>query len=271
MVHSLHESAVRLLDEAIGRLSRRDDASVHAARKAAKRTRAALRLLRGSLGTAVYRRENRRVRNAARPLTAVRDAYVLRATLRHLPTRQRALAQRLTAGYRRERRAFATRGLKSSLRQLAAARARLAGQSAAAPEIGSLAQGVGRTYRAGRKAMARARSDDGTLHEWRKQSKYLLDELELLRDVFAVDAGRLRHRAEKLSGLLGEDHDLAVLLREIADPAAGGTRLRELIHGRRRELQRRAAKQGRRLYRRPAKHVEAGIARRLADGRRRRR
>src|SRR5262249_2675480 len=53
------------------------DEAVHAARKALKRARALLRLLRDALGSRVYRRENARLRDAARPLTAVRDARIL--------------------------------------------------------------------------------------------------------------------------------------------------------------------------------------------------
>lgn len=46
-----------------------------------KWTRAGLRLLREALGEAAYRRLNRLVRDAARPLTPIRDAKVLRDTL----------------------------------------------------------------------------------------------------------------------------------------------------------------------------------------------
>src|SRR4030095_5558012 len=53
------------------------DASVHEARKQLKRARATLRLLRGGIRAASYRRANRRLRDAGRPLSDVRDARVL--------------------------------------------------------------------------------------------------------------------------------------------------------------------------------------------------
>jgi hypothetical protein len=53
------------------------DGAVHKARKALKRARAMLRLMRGEIGDRGYRRANLRLRDAARPLSRLRDAVVL--------------------------------------------------------------------------------------------------------------------------------------------------------------------------------------------------
>src|SRR5258705_7559118 len=53
------------------------DARVHAARKAIKRARAALRLMRPALAFEVYERENRALRDAARCLSPLCDARSL--------------------------------------------------------------------------------------------------------------------------------------------------------------------------------------------------
>src|SRR5688500_12390699 len=53
------------------------DGSVHKARKALKRARAMLRLMHGEIGDPAYRRSNLRLRDAARPLSRLRDAVVL--------------------------------------------------------------------------------------------------------------------------------------------------------------------------------------------------
>jgi CHAD domain-containing protein len=50
------------------------DTDIHEARKAVKRARAALRLMRDALPQAAYRRENAALRDASRPLSSVRDA-----------------------------------------------------------------------------------------------------------------------------------------------------------------------------------------------------
>src|SRR5262245_61916811 len=57
------------------------DAAVHNARKQLKKARADLRLLRTALGSQRYAYENTALRDAARPLTTVRDARVLLDTL----------------------------------------------------------------------------------------------------------------------------------------------------------------------------------------------
>ena len=89
-----------MIGEAIAILeSRHGDDAVHEARKVCKRIRAALRLLRESVGSGVYRRENSMVRGAAKPLTAVRDAFILRKTLRKLPQTPEILRQGLNSEY----------------------------------------------------------------------------------------------------------------------------------------------------------------------------
>ena len=64
------------------------DARIHDARKRIKRARAALRLLRDALGESVYQRENAALRDAARPLSEVRDAKILIDALDELARRQ---------------------------------------------------------------------------------------------------------------------------------------------------------------------------------------
>lgn len=263
---SLHEATLRLLDRAIdGLASDQGDEAVHAARKATKRIRAALRLLRGSLGPGKYHRENQGVRDAARPLTAIRDTFTLQRTLRSMTGAPPAAERGLKAEYQRERRAFNRKGLRAALAHLEAARRNLSDFSPLVPEAASAAEGVGTTYRAGRKALAKAKSgDDRALHEWRKQAKYLLNELELLRAVFGLDAKRLRRHANRLAVTLGDDHDLGVLSEKLRRYRAAAPSLVKQIEKRRLSLRRCAAQQGAQLYRDPARRVQARIAARLA-------
>jgi CHAD domain-containing protein len=116
-IYSLHDAVLSLLDSAIAALSaEQSDEAVHKARKAAKRSRAALRLLRESLGPSGYHRGNRAIRDAAKPLTAVRDAFMLRKVLHRMPNRPRALEHGLKSEYLRERRSFKRRDCVPPLR-----------------------------------------------------------------------------------------------------------------------------------------------------------
>src|SRR5215470_11897599 len=60
------------------------DRSVHSARKELKKARATLRLLRDALGRSTYKKENAALRDAARPLSEVRDGRVLLDALNSL-------------------------------------------------------------------------------------------------------------------------------------------------------------------------------------------
>ena len=76
--------------------------AIHDARKRLKKARAALRLARLGLSKSEYRRENDTVRDAARPLSKVRDSQVLIDTLDGL-ARRATQAQRRTFLIMRER------------------------------------------------------------------------------------------------------------------------------------------------------------------------
>src|SRR5580698_10039159 len=90
-MRNARRALVEQLDKAAAGLEDPRRSSIHEIRKKLKRARAALRLLRDCLGEPVYRRENSRLRDAARPLTPVRDAKVLFATLhQHEPKKGRA-------------------------------------------------------------------------------------------------------------------------------------------------------------------------------------
>ncbi len=60
------------------------DTAVHEIRKSCKRVRGVLRLLRGSIGEEIYRMENAVFRDAARPLSPLRDTTVMLETLAQL-------------------------------------------------------------------------------------------------------------------------------------------------------------------------------------------
>jgi CHAD domain-containing protein len=85
MLRQETKRALRAIDS--GRAPRGE--AIHDARKRLKKARAALRLARAALPGDEYRRENDTLRDAARPLSEVRDAEVLIDTLDGLARRQR--------------------------------------------------------------------------------------------------------------------------------------------------------------------------------------
>jgi hypothetical protein len=235
------------------------DGSVHEARKALKRARAILRLMRGQIGDSAYRRANLRLRDAARPLSRLRDAKVLLDVIAKLRADgEGGELSRLEEELHREREA-ARREIAvhpATLRRIRRSIGLVLSASRPwrAPSDTMLRRSVERLYRKGRKAFVLADSDrcDETLHEARKQSKYLGKALRTI----AGSHARSARRAETVADALGVDHDLAVLAKKLADASRRGRTGRALvvhIRRRRRKLQRKAAKRGRRLYQRKAK------------------
>jgi CHAD domain-containing protein len=254
------------LDRALAELRRRPplrDAPVHEARKELKRARSTLRLLRDAIGDATYRRANTRLRDAGRPLSQLRDTRVLLdavARLRADPRlgRRRELAslsRRLRSDRQRIRREVlnGAQGVRTVRRSLVAVRRE--SRAWPAPAMDSLGRGLERIYRKGRKAFARADADDDeTLHESRKQAKYLSKALETLAPPEGSAMAKRAKLAESIADKLGDDHDLAVLRQKLAASRRSHSgALLSRIQSRRRKLQRKALKQGRRLYSRKAR------------------
>jgi len=231
--------------------------SVHEARKALKKARAALRLLRSGLGDPAYRAQNALLRDAGRCLAPLREPRslldALAALRKHDPeVVRRADAERVTKSLRAEN-ARAARDVAGRRAALAKS-IRLLKHSLARTEqpdfsrIGAkpLAEGMKRIYRKGRRALAAARAAPSAeaLHEWRKQTKYLLNALETL---YGAPAGRRKktaRRAEQLADRLGIDHDLDALGRRTRSLRG----LQALIARRRARLQKQAFSLGRKLY-----------------------
>jgi CHAD domain-containing protein len=241
--------------------------AVHEVRKCFKRVRAALRLVREDLGDDVYREENWCFRDAARPLTEVRDAEVLVEIVDRLPQqfsaaiepgalakiREALLAnqQEVTRRVLDDGKAFA------AVKEAAAcALARLSNWRIERADWAALESGIRRVYRRGHRALALAAENSSVenLHEWRKQAMYLWHQLQLLEGVWTGSEKELVERTHQLSTLLGEDHDLAVFRETLAaDPLAyGGHRILKdlfaVIDRQRQDLERQAFALGREIY-----------------------
>ena len=255
--------------------------SVHESRKAVKRLRATVRLVRDELGSEAYRRENTAFRDVGRRLAGARDAQVLVETLDALcgcyPAEVPAMAaDRLVRALAREHAAAQQRlaadeqAVADALRELGAARARVATWAFSEDDFEALAPGARRIYRRGRRAHRTARADPTTehLHDWRKRVKDLWHATQILEPAHPERMAKLAKRVHGLSDLLGDDHDLAVLDaeaerrgREVGDATELAT-LRALIDRRRAELQREAMAAGEELYRPKPKAFVSDIARR---------
>ena len=231
-----------------------DDDSIHAVRQALRRARAALRLLRDAVTDTDYRRENRALRDAARPLAPARDLAVMLELVNELIAarklrRYRPLLARLHARLRdahaasiaKVRASPATRAARALLEQSLQRTARWRLPRDPRPVYRA---GLQRIYARGRRDLEAALTRDtaGALHEWRKQAKYLGAALALVaRDRTKAKA------ANEIARRLGDDRDLALLCAGLGRTAEGRG-LKARLATKRRKLRKRAVKLARRLY-----------------------
>ena len=177
------------------------EAAVHDARKALKRLRTLLRLVRDDLDPHLYRHE-------LETLDAVMERFS--GELRDVdvdPLRSRLAVEHEEAERRLK---SGTTVLGPAIRELKAARARTPAWTLAHDHFEALSPGLRRIYRRGRRATATAQTDPSTenLHELRKRVKDLWYTTQILR---RPAPSSMRSSAHRVSDLLGEDHDLALL------------------------------------------------------------
>jgi CHAD domain-containing protein len=197
------------------------DVNVHSARKAIKRARAMLRLLRDVLPKSTYRRENDALRELGRPLSAVRDSRVLLDTLEHAAGKIKGvevLRRALIAEYRRTQRRVTTGPVVALARRRLIAIHRRALRWPLQSGAGSLIlHSLKRVYRRARGDMEKSQSnhDTETLHDWRKQVKYLWHQLQTLQPLRPRYIGKVADQLHAISDYLGDEHDLAVLREKV--------------------------------------------------------
>ncbi|MDB6043234.1 MAG: hypothetical protein JWM63_1785 [Gammaproteobacteria bacterium] len=258
------------IDSALGTVDVRpgtviEDAAIHSARKQLKRSRGLIRVVRDDLGRRRFARTNRRLRDASRPLSTVRDAKVLIDTLEilcnteGLPQRsaepvRKALEARLHQVRQHVLKDRQTRrAMIKNLRQSSRIIARWSPAEQGWKAIGA---GLSRTYQHGRAAMEAAvrEGSDAALHESRKRTKDLLYAMEFIVHVEPQSLQPIVDDAHTLTDQLGDDHDLAVL-QDVVDgelelnlSAARRNQLKGIVARRRRHIQQQARTLGHRLY-----------------------
>lgn len=263
--------ALQRLDDAIDRLRRAgaDDADleedVHEARKRGKEVRGLIRLVRPALGD-TYAAVNAEVRDGARQLSSLRDTHALLDTVEDLASSLDGNGPadlEVVAGQLRVAASAATHGVDGDDPRIAVARSRMETARAmvdtwrAQIDVDAVAGGVAKTAKRGRAAWKVARKDatDEQVHEWRKRVKYLWYQARLLESADPEGIGPLVEELDDLSDLLGDEHDLTVLVEHL-EAAAGSEamadvdvdRLVELARARQATLRSAAVELGEQVY-----------------------
>jgi CHAD domain-containing protein len=242
------------------------DEAVHAARKALRKARAALRMLRPLPNRVDRQACNHALRDAGRRLSTSRDARIVLDTLGLLVDKDYEVAARHAGEIAEFRRVLETR-LRDARNNVARPDERrhciaLIEQSREWLEPGvfagsnadALRDALLRIYGKACKAFVLSREMPTleSMHEWRKQTKCFRTAASVSRTTEISGLAGMAKRANHVAGCLGEDHDLALLL----DAVQGGEQLsakaaRYLVHlieSRRAKLQHKAFAEGEELF-----------------------
>lgn len=253
--------------DAIDRAGHDDErhAAVHDIRKALKKVRACLRLVRDHIDD--YRELNAYFRDLARPVSDIRDATANLETLDKLQARYaRTPPDDAFGGIRdgllRHRAILAERDFRRD-DKLGAIRRGLCGKLAEIPgwpwrvaDFEDIRPGIERVYRRGCRGLSRSRNGGSIhdFHQWRKRVKYLRYQIDVLNRLWPEYMATLEAEYHRLSDDLGELHDLDVLAQSVEaldndSPGEDETRLfRTLLNERQLELAESALLQGSRCY-----------------------
>ncbi len=241
-------------------------ATIHQIRKRCKKVRGLLRLFRSVLRDR-YSEENARYRDAARSLSAVRDATAMIETYdairrryadevdgrviapirRHLTMRQQALLADDASAQRR---------LQEFGETMVDGRESLASWTLSDEGLPAVAGGLRKAYARARKAKQAAYDEPSskTFHEWRKRVKYHWHHMRLLRDVWPAVMRARADEVDALGEMLGDHHNLSVLRSLLlADPDCVARKeaiviFTGLIDRRQRDLQAACRPLGERLF-----------------------
>ena len=202
---------------------------VHSARKCLKRLRSLLLLARPGIPEPVFLSLTDRLAAIARGLAAARDAQALMDAVDKLGRETESgpgdgPIQSLR-GWLQKRRHAAEQNLEHSaasdaMRGLLGLRPSFAGLAVYPDDFSPLAEGLRRCYREARQAFRHSLSSDSAedVHERRKGVQHHWRQMQLLAPCWPSELSARVEVSRSLSQLLGDDHDIALLMRLVSTP-----------------------------------------------------
>lgn len=238
--------------------------AVHRARRCLKRSRALIALLEPAFRKNRWAKEAKALKRAGQQLSGARDEQAKLDALDKLAMRNRGkigattinmLRKTIEARRAKRERAVAREHTSDLARDFDRLAKRFGRKRLERFDGSALLDGIAETYRCGRRAMRRAYESghDEDFHAWRREVQTHWRHMQLIEACAATEARPRADAAKALSGLLGEDHDLWLLLsdldrRSLPLGAAARQRLKRAIGEAQAELRREAQAIGERLF-----------------------
>ena len=221
---SVRKIGTEQIDHVLAKFSAKGsrDSAVHEARKAMKRLRALLHLIKPALPKGVFAANEARVKTIARSLAGARDARAMIETVRKLEALDgaakvapvsAALHAHLQAKCAEAEQGLNGSGVNQLRKLLKEAKAEFAQLSLEQDEFAVIAATLEKDYRSARRAFSRAYrvGEDEAFHDWRKYVQRHWRQLLLVAPSWPKAMRPHVVLARNLSEILGEDHDLSVL------------------------------------------------------------
>ena len=231
MSDALRRAAFAELELAHGALAAPPErhSGVHNARKCLKRLRSLLLLARPGMPEPAFRTLTDRLADIAKGLAAARDAAAVSDAIDKLERETGAGPGlgplRSLRSWLHKRRHAAEQNLAESaasdaMRGLLEIRPAFAGVAVYPDDFRPLSRGLRRCYRATRNAFRHAvdTARDEDLHEWRKGVQHHWRQMQLLAPCWPSELSARAEAAKALSQILGDDHDISLLIRLISTP-----------------------------------------------------
>ena len=231
MSEALRSVALAELDIAQTSLASKSDrhTGVHSARKCFKRLRSLLLLARPGMPEPVFGNLTARVASIGKGLAAARDAQALLDAVdkleRNTESGEGEGPIQSMRGWLHKRRQAAEQNLEQStaseaMRRLLELRPAFTGLAVYPDDFSPLAKGLERCYRATRKSFKAAfhTGEAEEIHEWRKGVQHHWRQMQLLTPCWPSELSARADAARALSQLLGDDHDIAMLLHLVSTP-----------------------------------------------------
>jgi CHAD domain-containing protein len=220
--------AVDQVERAQSQLHNKGDeaVAVHETRKALKRLRSLLRLVRPAMGEGAYQRENTDLRELGLSLSGARDRHVLLETVSKLeasaPLGRKDLAASLRQAIAASNGESAPLTMKQALARLGEIKKRFGTLQIDGSGFDVVGAGLERSYRKACHALRAAyeRQSDEAFHEWRKGAQQHWRQMTLLARAWPEYLAARANEARTLSQILGDDHDLALLVAFVHSEAA---------------------------------------------------
>ncbi len=226
LAEEIRRIGVEQTGRAIAELSKPGDPhrAIHEARKSLKRTRALLHFARAGLSRGDFAKNDRRIRNLARPLSGTRDCQAMVEILAKLERRFGAdwsstLVGGLRATFhgRQQRGEIAlTRLIEEAVEQTGKMQGRFQGLKLDRKKL-SIGAGVQPTYARAQRGLRRAYElgEGDAFHAWRKDAQRHWRQMQLLAAAWPEEMAVQTAKARALSYCLGDDHDIHIILGHV--------------------------------------------------------